>query len=195
MQLESGGEQDQDQEEDLEEESISLTIIPQASSAAATTTAAPEAMDTTSERLATPADQEPTETPAEALFTALSACANLHPDNVGAGGDDEDDQDQDQAMEGSVLFQSGLIIPGNNAGGMPPALPGSGGWITAENMHEYFDEEGNWKGGNADGDEGASEPQLGPGAGTVRPRDEQDTADGGGEAAMEGEETKWRRTD
>jgi nucleotide-sensitive chloride channel 1A len=194
MQLESGGEQDQDQEEDLEEESISLTIIPQASSTAPTTTAATEAMDTTSERLATPADQESTETPAEALFTALSACANLHPDNIGAGGDDEEEQDQDQAMEGSVLFQNGLVIPGNNAGGLPPALPGSGGWITAENMHEYFDEEGNWKGGNAEGDEEAPEPQLGPGAGTVRPRDEQDAADGGGEAATEGEETKWRRT-
>lgn len=25
-------------------------------------------------------------------------------------------------------------------------MPGSGGWITAENVEQFFDEEGNWRG-------------------------------------------------
>ncbi|OAA64437.1 hypothetical protein SPI_03084 [Niveomyces insectorum RCEF 264] len=47
--------------------------------------------------------------------------------------------------------------------GLPPPMPGSGGWITAENAHEYFDEEGNWRGRGG---------RLGEGAGRVRGRDE-----------------------
>ncbi|CAK7265484.1 hypothetical protein SEPCBS119000_001535 [Sporothrix epigloea] len=46
---------------------------------------------------------------------------------------------------------------------LPPPMPGSGGWITAENAHEFFDEDGNWRG--RDG-------SLGGGAGRVRGRDE-----------------------
>jgi len=67
-------------------------------------------------------------------------------------------------------------------------MPGSGGWITAENVSEYFDEEGNWRGAR----EG-----LGEGAGSVRRREEDDgEVNGhGGVEEMEGEETKWRRTD
>ena len=73
---------------------------------------------------------------------------------------------------------------------LPPPLPGSGGWITAENVGEYFDEAGNWR-----------DQSLGEGAGSVRRREDDDGADGiEGEAAVEGngvdggEETKWRRT-
>ena len=73
---------------------------------------------------------------------------------------------------------------------LPPPMPGSGGWITAENVGEYFDEEGNWRG-----------QSLGEGAGSVRRRDEEDIADGmesgeeaEGDNAGDGEETKWRRT-
>ena len=73
--------------------------------------------------------------------------------------------------------------------GLPPPVPGSGGWITAENMGEFFDEEGNWRG------EG-----LGPGAGRVRTADEVDgeEVNGDGDEEEEGDgdgETKWRRTE
>lgn len=75
-------------------------------------------------------------------------------------------------------------------------MPGSGGWITAENVGEFFDEEGNWRGEAGGGQEvGISGGGLGEGAGTVRAREE----DGGGEeVGSEGdgvEETKWRRTE
>lgn len=73
---------------------------------------------------------------------------------------------------------------------LSPPMPGSGGWITAENVSEFFDEEGNWRG-----------QSLGEGAGSVRRRDEEDGVNGlnGGETAEgedagDGEETKWRRT-
>lgn len=73
-------------------------------------------------------------------------------------------------------------------------MPGSGGWITAENVGEFFDEEGNWRGGEEwTGDEvfgmpgggvGGGEGGLGEGAGSVRREREEE----------EGDETKWRRT-
>ncbi len=64
--------------------------------------------------------------------------------------------------------------------GLPPPMPGSGGWITAENAHEFFDEDGNWRG------RGGS---LGEGAGRVRDRDEVEAGDdaaGGRASAAEG---------
>ncbi len=77
------------------------------------------------------------------------------------------------------------------ASGLPPPTPGSGGWITAENVGEFFDDEGNPR-------EGAF-PRLGPGAGVVRGREDggeeggDGDAGGGGDAGV-GEESKWRRT-
>ena len=70
---------------------------------------------------------------------------------------------------------------------LPPPIPGSGGWITAENVGDFFDEEGNWRGGRR---------VLGEGAGSVRQREEEgEGVNGGGPRAEgEGEETKWRRT-
>jgi nucleotide-sensitive chloride channel 1A len=62
-------------------------------------------------------------------------------------------------------------------------MPGSGGWITAENMSEYFDEVGNWRGSKEGEDE-----HLGPGAGTVRSREE----DPGPEEDREGDNTNYR---
>jgi chloride channel, nucleotide-sensitive, 1A len=93
------------------------------------------------------------------------------------------------------LFRAGLAMPGASDGGLPPAMPGSGGWITAENMHEFFDADGNWIGGEdeeMEGDEGTEVEAeiLGPGAGTVRTRDDEHDGNGVGE-----EETKWQRTD
>ncbi|EFR01014.1 hypothetical protein MGYG_04016 [Nannizzia gypsea CBS 118893] len=181
----SGG--DENMDEDVDEDSISLTIIP-----LPTPSAQPTDQETSAEE-----EDKKTQSQIEALFEAVSACSNLHPDPV-----DHDDEDRyedadegeefHQQLQGSALFQNGLIFPGNNTGGLPPALPGSGGWITAENAHEYFDEDGNWKGGE--------EAPLGAGAGTVRPRDDDDEgmdeADTlNNENGTTGDEAKWRRTE
>lgn len=92
------------------------------------------------------------------IFSAMNICADLHPDPDA----DEDGED----MEGDL------------------SAPGASGWITAENMDDYVDEDGNFS-GMVYGEE------LGPGAGTVRQRD-----DGGGEgpSGVNGHEEKWHRT-
>ncbi|CAK7222806.1 hypothetical protein SCUCBS95973_004961 [Sporothrix curviconia] len=102
-------------------------------------------------------------------------------------GDDDDEYDEEgdgedydgilvEGEDGASLepiegFQ-GVFRGGNTDAGtaaiaalsdLPPPMPGSGGWITAENAHEFFDEDGNWRG------RGGS---LGEGAGRVRGRDE-----------------------
>ncbi len=148
-----------------------------------------------------PESSTQTETPARKLFNAVSACSNLHPDLVGDGDEaDGDDDDADPILfEGGVGYESGIIIPSAAAGSddssLPPPFPGSGGWITAENVGEYFDAEGNWTGRG----EGQSAQGLGPGAGSVRPREDESGPAAPSapavEAATEGEETKWRRTD
>lgn len=74
-------------------------------------------------------------------------------------------------------------------------MPGSGGWITAENVSDFFDEEGNWRGGEEWTESevlGVPGGGLGEGAGSVRAREEGAEGDALGE---EGDETKWRRTD
>lgn len=193
--------------EDVEEESVSLTIVPQQSSSSAKSTQAEAA--TPEEE--TPETQTHPQTATETLFTALSACSNLHPDagvnddgNAYSYNDDEDGSNQG-LLNDSILAQNGLVFPGNNSSGgegLPPPMPGSGGWITAENVHEYFDEEGNWKGAENGGDEDGdgdgqddTEGPLGPGAGSVRTREEGSGAAAGDGADGEEDETKWRRTD
>lgn len=122
---------------------------------------------------------KPDETPTQMLYAAVSACSNLHPDPPQPG---EEDDDQ------NALFQSGFAVPGSADGGLPPPVDGSSGWITAENMHEYFDEEGNWIAG---GEAPSLLSSLGPGAGSVRSREQEEDDQEG----ADGEETKWRRTD
>ena len=164
-----------DSEEDAEPDSVSLTLVPTASAPPVAETPAEGTEATSEDPVAT--EGEPEQTPVVALFTALSDCSNLHPDPVQEGDDEQGE---------SRLMQAGLVLPGDSQGGLPPAMPGSGGWITAENMHEFFDEDGNYIG--PDDDEGAAE-DLGPGAGTVRARDEDmDTAGAGTD------DTKWQRT-
>lgn len=158
-----------------EEESLTVTIVPP-------TPSQPPA-ETQAQAQSEEEPEEETET--QKLYNAVSACANLHPDPL-----EEEDEDA------SGAFASGLVFPGAAEGGLPPAVDGSSGWITAENMHEFFDEEGNWIGeGEAPGF-----PGLGPGAGTVREREDQngDEENGGHKEAGvdgDGDETKWRRTD
>ncbi|KAK5654783.1 hypothetical protein OQA88_6819 [Cercophora sp. LCS_1] len=111
---------------------------------------------------------------ASKLFEAVSECSNLNPDPLG-----EDEEEED---EGRIIFEGehealegySAVYAGANDGGLPPPLPGSGGWITADNVHEFFDADGNWIGGEEEGVSG----ELGEGAGTVRRREEEDEANG-----------------
>lgn len=124
----------------------------------------------------TPVTDDDPQATARSIFEAISACSNLHPDP--AQEDDEDEDDDRIVFEGNPEFEGveGLsgVVRGVSDGGLPPPMPGSSGWITAENVHEYFDEEGNWIGGG--GEEGA---ELGDGAGRVRNRDEAEEVNGG----------------
>lgn len=136
---------------------IELTIIPPAAPAAAA---------------AGDDGQGPAASPAQKLFEAMSSCADLHP----GAEDDEDDTDRiivDTSVDPDALEGFTGVLRGATDGGLPPPMPGSGGWITAENMHEYFDEDGNWIGRDGEGDDTAPvEGELGEGAGRTRGRDE-----------------------
>ena len=121
--------------------------------------------------------------PAELLFQALSTCANLHPDPDSS---DEDEDDDPYMCEGDV---EGMVIPGTDDGSLPDPFPGSGGWITAENVNQYFDTDGQWLGRGDQNGEGT----LGPGSGRVRNREEIERTDGNG-IGGESEETKWQKT-
>jgi nucleotide-sensitive chloride channel 1A len=90
------------------------------------------------------------------IFGAMNICADLHPD---ADSDDGED----------LLDES---------------APGATGWITAENMGDFADADGNFT-GMVIGDD------LGPGAGTVRPRDDGAENDANG---VNGHEGKYYRT-
>lgn len=120
-------------------------------------------------------DSEPSA--AKQLYEAMAACSDLHPD---PDNDEDDEDDYDRIVfEGSEEHQAieGFtgVMHGASDGGLPPPMPGSGGWITADNVHEYFDENGNWIGQGAED----QEEELGEGAGRVRDRDE---AEGTGSA-------------
>lgn len=125
-----------------------------------------------------------------ALFNQISACQNLHPDPA-----DEDDDEEDYAdrivFEGEALDGLPGAFQGDANGGLPPPMPGSSGWITADNVDQYFDEDGNWIGG-----EGVS-GELGEGAGRVRGRDEvDDNAEGtNGNGTEEDADSKRPRTE
>ena len=138
-------------------ETVDLTIIP----------------PNTSTSLTSPAeDGAPVQTETEKLFKAISECSNLNPDPVNE--EDEEEYDDDRIVfEGDQEAIEGFsgVFRGAADGGLPPPMPGSSGWITADNVHEYFDADGNWI-----GEEGVS-GELGEGAGRVRDRDETE-ADG-----------------
>ena len=112
------------------------------------------------------------------MYEALSACADLHPDPTLDG-------DGDIAFDESSIYAAAENQPYAQIDGLPPPMPGSGGWITAENAGEFFDEEGNFR-------------NLGGGAGTVRAREdhEQDEGEEGGANGVEEGlgDGKWRRT-
>lgn len=160
---------------------VELTLIPASSTLASTDEA-----DTNS----------PSSSPASQMYEAIAACSNLHPDPNDDGDDDEDEYDR-IVFEGSEEHEAiegfSGVLRGAADGGLPPPMPGSGGWITAENVHEYFDEDGNW----IRGTEGGEEEALGEGAGRTRAREEVDAdADGiNGHADGDNAENKRPRVD
>lgn len=135
-----------------------------------------------------------TSTGIQPLYDAVTNCSNLHPDPAMDNDEEmEDGSDSRIVFEGNVGYEgvSGLpgVQMGATDGGLPPPFPGSGGWITAENVDQHFDADGNWI-----GEGGTPGEPLGDGAGRVRTRDE---ADGEG-VNGHGEETddnKRPRTD
>jgi nucleotide-sensitive chloride channel 1A len=103
------------------------------------------------------------------------------------------DMDMEDAHNNRIVIEglSGIEM-GTSDGGLPPPFPGSGGWITAENVGEYFDADGNWIGGG----EGEEVEPLGDGAGRVRGRDEVDGEEVQNSTNGDDEEAKKRpRTD
>ncbi|KAI1215138.1 regulator of volume decrease after cellular swelling-domain-containing protein [Annulohypoxylon truncatum] len=150
------------EEDDQSFDPIELTLIPFKASSTETSVVDP----VNSER-------------ATALFNQVSACSNLHPDPQDEEEEDEGEDSFDRIVfEGNVEGEAIEGLPGafrgDVNGGLPPPMPGSSGWITAENVNQYFDGDGNWIGENG----GSGE--LGDGAGRVRGRDEVegDGADG-----------------
>lgn len=130
-----------------------------------------------------PSDSVATPTPVAQLYEAIANCSNLHPDPY-------DDEEEDEGNDDRIIFEGSAehealegftgVLRGATDGSLPPPLPESGGWITAENVHEYFDADGNWIGECA----GESE-ELGDGAGRIRGREEVEGDDANGEGPDE----------
>ncbi|OIW30327.1 hypothetical protein CONLIGDRAFT_363864 [Coniochaeta ligniaria NRRL 30616] len=138
-------------------------------------------------------EPQPEET--KKMFEAISECSNLNPDPAEDEDEDEDEYDK-IVFEGDIEGRDEIPgLPGvyASATDLPPPMPGSSGWITAENVHEYFDAEGNWIGGEEEGASG----ELGEGAGRVRGREEVEGEGGVNGHGAEGEdgETKRVRTE
>ncbi|KHJ30360.1 putative benzoylformate decarboxylase protein [Erysiphe necator] len=94
----------------------------------------------------------------QTLFEAVSACSDLNPD---PNSEDERIIDHinrdDTGIEGNV-FNMGInelaSIPITSFDdNLPPPFPGSGGWITADNISQYLDENGVWIGTNANSED------------------------------------------
>lgn len=145
------------------ESTISLTLIPDIS----TNAEAPSSP---------PSDTLPS--PIQLLYTALTECSNLHPDP------DESNSEN----EGTSIMYEGSDQSLSSGIALPPPIPGGGGWITADNVNDFFDEDGNFR-PRAD----TNGEALGPGAGAVRSREADEEENEG--ASLNGDATKWQRTD
>ncbi|POS88420.1 hypothetical protein EPUL_000167 [Erysiphe pulchra] len=86
----------------------------------------------------------------QTLYEAVSACSDLNPDPSSDDGGiiDYINGDDSVRFEGNVGYTgiSGLAGLSKDLidNSLPPPFPGSGGWITAENVSKYLDEDGNW---------------------------------------------------
>ena len=128
--------------------------------------------------------EDPNFSPTQALYDALRIAADLLAD--------AEDEDDVHGME--MVFdvsRGGDAAEDDAVGGLPPPVPGSGGWITSENVGEFFDEAGNWRGREAGAPLDAAD-DLGEGAGNVRPREDHLN---GAAGRLNGEVTKRRRFD
>ncbi|KAH6655344.1 regulator of volume decrease after cellular swelling-domain-containing protein [Truncatella angustata] len=119
-----------------------------------------------------------------ALFDQISACQNLHPDPADEDDDEEGDEMDRIVFEGEALDGLPGAFQGDSNGGLPPPMPGSSGWITADNVNEYFDEQGNWIGFGS---------ELGEGAGRVRGHDEVDDTNDGTNGHEVGDDAESKR--
>ncbi|PHH78895.1 hypothetical protein CDD82_2767 [Ophiocordyceps australis] len=129
----------------------------------------------------------PPRSTAKLLFDAISACAELHPNPQT---DSESEMDRividGAAPNGSAGhvaldgFQG--VLRGSTTGDLPPPMPGSGGWITAENVGEYFDEQGNW----------LERPTEHEGTGRIRRHEEVEVNGDGGEVNGDSESKRPR---
>ncbi|KAH7152038.1 regulator of volume decrease after cellular swelling-domain-containing protein [Dactylonectria estremocensis] len=137
------------------------------------------------------ADSDPN--PTKQLYEAMANCSDLNPDPNNGEEDDEDEYDR-IVFEGSAEHEAieGFtgVMRGSSTGGLPPPMPGSGGWITADNVNDYFDADGNWIGQGAEEDE-----ELGEGAGRVRARDEVEGDGAKEDRSAEDPENKRPRVD
>ncbi|KAG9244104.1 hypothetical protein BJ878DRAFT_85264 [Calycina marina] len=102
------------------------------------------------------------------LYKAFQVCSDLNPDPPSQGDEDMEDGFGDRiAFEGNVGYTGISGLPGAIQGAkdgqdMPPVFPGSSGWITADNVDQFFDEDGMWLAGK------------GPNTGETRSRDDAD---------------------
>lgn len=205
------GAYEEEEEEEEEQDVIDLTIFPSTSTAdRAATETNQQAENEESEPAPTPAPEPSNQSPIQRFFTAISACSNLHPDELLDDGDNDEDNGGNYSAdeEDPIIFQGSVgytstLRPGRSAAAgddtLPPPVPGSGGWITAENVGEFFDEQGNWR--DEQQQQQQQQERLGPGAGTVRTRERdgrEDDAEQHGNDENDGSElmaeTKWRRT-
>lgn len=129
---------------------------------------------------------------ASQLFEAIAKCSDLHPDPNDNGDEDEDEYDRivfEGAAEHEAIEGFSGVLRGATDGSLPAPMPGSGGWITADNVHEYFDEDGNWIGEGGEGEE------LGEGAGRTRARDEVDGDEANGQGQEDDPDNKRPRVE
>ncbi|KAI5461556.1 regulator of volume decrease after cellular swelling-domain-containing protein [Mariannaea sp. PMI_226] len=141
-----------------------------------------------------PATSDADPSPAQQLYEAMANCSDLHPNPIDGEEDEEEEYADRIVFEGSAEHEAieGFtgVWRGTTDGGLPPPMPGSGGWITADNVQDYFDEDGNWIGQG-----GEEEEDLGEGAGRVRAHDEVE-ADGSKEEESKADsENKRPRVD
>ncbi|KAG5915670.1 hypothetical protein E4U53_004434 [Claviceps sorghi] len=123
---------------------------------------------------------------AQRLYDAVATCSNSHPDPTNDDDGDEEGDGYDRIVfEGEAVEGFTGVLRGATDGGLPPPLPGSGGWITADNVHEYFDEEGNWTGRDDEAAGPDQSEELGDGAGRTRLREEVDRQDRNGDEDSE----------
>lgn len=177
-------------------EPLELTLEP--SSADSST---PTSTTTTTSAPSTLAENPSPTPPILALFNAVSACADLHPDAISQPSSPSSSRaSNDIVFDSTIEDLSDLpgAAHGSNDGGLPPPFPGSGGWITAENVGQFFNEDGEFVGGGR-GLMGEAEAEgdvvqvLGEGAGRVRGREETDGQGVNGDGSVD--EGKWRRTE